>query len=259
MKLPLLVVAALMLALGQPAWAQHGVAGLANPYNSPEDAAAGGRIFRSHCGVCHGPDGAGGRGSDLTQGRFRHGTSDEDLFRIISEGIPGTEMPGVFFDGRQMWQLVAYVRSLSEGKAASQAAGDAAAGEQVFFGKGGCQNCHMVAGRGSRTGPDLSDIGGRRSLAHLEAAVLRPDEKVLPEHWFAEGKTKAGKRVYGRRLNEDTYSVQLLDSDQRLVSVQKSDLAEYEVLRRSTMPSYEGRFTPKEFEDLIAFLANQRQ
>ncbi len=255
----LLFAAALALALGPSAWAQHGVAGLTNPYNTKEDVAAGGRIFHSHCAVCHGPDGAGGRGADLTQGRFRYATSDQDLFGVISEGIPGTEMPGVFFDGRQMWQLVAFVRSLSEGKAASQAKGDSAAGEKLFFGKGGCQSCHMVDGTGSRTGPDLSDIGAQRSLAHLESSILRPNEKVLPQHWFIEGKTKAGKKVFGRRLNEDTYSIQILDSDQRLVSYQKDDLAEYEVLRKSTMPSFEGRFTPKEFEDLVAFLANLRQ
>lgn len=253
-----LTLALISLCSTIPATAQHGVAGLTNPYTSPQDIAAGARIYRSHCAVCHGIEGEGGRGVDLTQGRYRHATSDDELFNVISEGIPGTEMPGIFFNGRQLWQIVAFVRTLSEGKAAQQASGDAAAGQSVYASKG-CANCHMVDGSGSRTGPDLSDIGAQRSLAHLEAAVLRPGEKVLPQHWFVRGVAKDGSKVFGRRLNEDTYSVQLLDQNQKLVSVLKADLGEYEVLRESTMPSYQGKLTDKQFTDLIAYLANRVQ
>ena len=91
-----------------PLPAQHGVEDLSNPHNTPEDAEAGGRIFRSHCAVCHGPEGSGGKATDLTRGRFRHGSSDTELYRTISDGIPGTEMPGIFFNGKQMWQIVAW-------------------------------------------------------------------------------------------------------------------------------------------------------
>ena len=173
----------LLICLGLPALpllAQHGVEDLANPFNSPADAEAGGRIFHSHCAVCHGPEGSGGKATDLTRGRFRHGSSDSELYKTVSEGIPGTEMPGIFFNGKQMWQIVAYVRSLSEGKAAEQIDGDIAAGRTLFFGKGGCANCHRVNGEGSRSGPDLSDIGAMRSLAHLEAALVDPEPAGNP-------------------------------------------------------------------------------
>lgn len=240
------------------AFAQHGVEGLSNPYKTPEDAEAGGRIFRSHCAVCHGPEGSGGKAADLTLGRFRHGSSDSDLYKTISEGIPGTEMPGIFFNGKQMWQIVAYVRSLSEGRAAEQANGDPAAGKALFFGKGGCSNCHRVNGEGSRTGPDLSDIGAMRSLAHLEAALLDPDQQVLPQHWYVEAVTKDGKTIRGRRLNEDTFSVQLLGVDQKLISLRKDELRSYQVVKKSAMPSYEGKLSDAELQNLLAYMASLR-
>ena len=246
-----------LVLLAAPLLAQHGVEGLANPYDSPEDVEAGSRIFRSHCAVCHGPEGSGGKAVDLTLGRFRHGSSDSDLYKTISDGIPGTEMPGIFFNGKQMWQIVAYVRSLSEGRAAEQAKGDPAAGKTVFMSKG-CANCHRVNGEGSRTGPDLSDIGAMRSLAHLEAAVNEPNQQVLPQHWFVSAVTKDGKTVRGRRLNEDTYSVQLLGVDQKLTSLRKEDLREYKIIKTSTMPSYEGKLSDSEFQNLIAYLASLR-
>ena len=251
--------ALLALALaGAPLAAQHGVEGLANPYNTPDDIEAGGRIFRSHCAVCHGPEGSGGKATDLTTGRFRHGSADSDLYKTVSDGIPGTEMPGIFFNGRQMWQIVAYVRSLSQGRAAEQIQGDAAAGRALFFGKGGCANCHRVGGEGSRTGPDLSDIGAKRSLAHLEEAVVDPNRQVLPQHWYVEAVTKDGKTVKGRRLNEDTHSVQLLGVDQRLTSLRKSELRDYKVVKTSVMPSYEGKFSADEMRNLLAYMASLR-
>jgi hypothetical protein len=46
-----------------------------NPHTTPEDVAAGGRIYRSHCIECHGRDGTGGRGPDITRGDLRYGIS----------------------------------------------------------------------------------------------------------------------------------------------------------------------------------------
>ena len=88
-----------------------------NPYTSPAEVASGEKLFRAHCAVCHGLDGSGprGAGSDLTKGEFRHGSSDAELRETISEGIDGTDMTGIFFDGRQLWQIVAYVRDFESG------------------------------------------------------------------------------------------------------------------------------------------------
>lgn len=249
-------LAALALsALPLGAQAAHGVEGMSNPYRSAEDVAAGGAIFRSHCAVCHGVEGKGGRATDLTQGRFRHGSSDSELYDTIANGIEGTEMPGTFFNGRQLWQIVAYVQSLSQGRAAEQATGDPAAGREIFFGKGGCANCHRVGAEGGGSGPDLSDVGARRSLAHLEQSLVDPNAKVLPRQFSIRAKTSDGRTIQGRRMNEDTFSAQLLTADGRLQTVLKDDLAEYEVVKTSTMPSYEGRLSDAELDDVVAYLA----
>jgi cytochrome c oxidase cbb3-type subunit III len=229
---------------------------MANPHTTAEDVAAGGRIFHAHCAVCHGPDGAGGRGANLTRGAFRHASSDEELYNIVAEGIPGTEMPGVFFNGTQLWQVVAYVRSLNERADRAALRGDAAKGKPLFFGKAGCQTCHMVDGEGGRMGPDLSLIGETRSAEHLRTSLLKPNERIFPYDRSVHAVTRDGKTITGRRLNEDTYSVQLIDSQQKLVSLLKDELAEYEVIRESTMPSYEGKLSDAELDDLIAYLAS---
>ena len=249
-----LLVAALAAS---SALGQHADDTIRNPFTSPEDIEAGGRIYRSHCAVCHGIEGEGGRGVDLTRGLFRHGSTDRDLYNTISVGIPGTEMPGIFFNGRQMWQLVGFVRSLSEGRASEQVEGDLENGRQIFVAKG-CAGCHRVLGEGGRMGPDLSDIGAMRSLVHLQASVLRPDESVLPQHWMVRAKTNAGKQISGLRLNEDTFSVQLIDAAGQLLSLSKDDLAEFEVDRSSGMPSFEGQIQGTDFDDLIAYLASLR-
>ena len=240
-----------------PAVAQHADDTIQNPFTSERDVEAGGRMYRSHCAVCHGLEGEGGRGVALTSGLFRHGATDRDLYTTISTGIPGTEMPGIFFNGRQMWQLVAFVRSLSAGRAAEQVEGDVENGRTIYVAKG-CGGCHRIRGEGGRMGPDLSDIGGMRSLGHLQASVLRPNDSVLPQHWMARAKTNAGKAVSGMRMNEDTFSVQLLDAGGQLISLRKADLAEYEVDRTSAMPAFEGQIEGSDFDDLMAYLASQR-
>jgi cytochrome c oxidase cbb3-type subunit 3 len=65
--------------------------------------------------------------------------------------------------------------------------------------------------------------------------------------------------VRGIRINEDTFTLQLRDADNRLYSFRKQDLKE---LNResggSLMPSYQTVFSPTEIDDLIAYLASLR-
>ena len=227
---------------------------LENPYTSAEDLAAGSRIFRSHCAVCHAIDGSGGRGSDLTSGEFRHGSSTASIFENIAEGIPGTEMPAIFFRGKQLWQLVAYVRSLSKAPQSVAGLGDASRGQSLFEGKGGCRNCHQVDGEGARSGPELTFIGGQRSAADLRASLLRPNERVLPKDYRVSTVTKSRQKITGRRLNEDSFSIQLIDTNENLVSLSKEDVSDFSIDKTSTMPSLGEVFSEEEVADLLAYL-----
>jgi cytochrome c oxidase cbb3-type subunit 3 len=229
-----------------------------NPFNSPENQLEGARLFRGQCAACHGPNGVGGAtGPDLTTGAFRRGDSDEALFQIVAKGIAGTAMPAYAASGREVWQIVGYVRSLSVGKAAERAKGDATRGELAFKAQG-CGKCHAVDGEGGILGPDLSGIGARRSLGNLQRSVLNPNEEVSADYWILRARTKAGQRISGIRLNEDTHSFQFRDQT-GLRSVLKKDLAEQELVRTSPMPSYQGKLNDRDFADLIAYLASLQE
>jgi putative heme-binding domain-containing protein len=227
-----------------------------NPHTTPEDVAAGGRIYRSHCIECHGRDGTGGRGPDITRGDLRYGNSDAALADTISTGIPGTSMPLFFFNGKQLWQIVAFVQSLQRNE--PEPPGDPAAGAALFRGKGGCLTCHMVDGQGGRQGPDLTTVGARRSLRHLRSAILEPNQWVHPRDWKIQARTKSGVRMGGIRLNEDTHSLQLLDSNDKLISVVKDDLESYRIIKVSSMPPYAGQLSQSEVDDLVAYLYTLR-
>jgi len=250
-----LVQASLLAVL--PLHGQHSVA-RSNPFNSPADQAEGARLFRGQCAACHGPNGTGGAtGPDLTLGAFRRGESDEALFQIVAKGIPGTAMPAYGGTGHEVWQIVALVRSLSVGKAAGRAKGDATRGEGVFKTQG-CGQCHAIADRGGTLGPDLTGIGSRRSLGSLQRSILDPNQEVSPDYWTLRARTNAGQPISGIRLNEDTHSYQFRDNT-GLRSVFKKDLAEHEIVKTSPMSSYQGKLSDRDFEDLIAYLAARRE
>ena len=227
-----------------------------NPYTSADDEAAGARLFRPFCAICHGLDGsgAGGIGRQIKRGSPGR-TTDVELYETIRDGIPGSGMPPFTFSEKERWQVVAYVQSLRRTVGAEESASDAAAGAQLFRGKGECSQCHTVEGDGGRRGPDLSHIGGHRSLEELKRSILSPNENVAPAYWQLRATTKVGITVKGRRLNEDTFSFQLLDSEERLTSVMKSDLEEYDLDKDSVMPSFERELSQREIDDLVAYLA----
>lgn len=227
-----------------------------NPHTTPADIAQGEKTFRSHCSPCHGFKGDGGRGPNLSNGNFYHGSSDADLLRNISDGIAGTEMPGLFYSPDRVWQVVAYIRSLNAGSKPASAEG-VAQGQQLFRSQG-CANCHRVNGEGGRMGPDLSDIGKTRSAEHLRQAIIDPIADVRQRYWVVSATDVAGKKVEGFLLNEDTYTVQYIDMAQNLQSVQKSSLRNYKVDKSSKMPSYLGKMSDEQVAQVVGYLSTLR-
>jgi putative heme-binding domain-containing protein len=131
--------------------------------------------------------------------------------------------------------------------------GDAANGKAIFEGKGQCANCHRIHGNGSRYGPDLSEIGARRP-DQLQASILDPDAEILPANRTYRVVERNGAVTVGRLLNLDTFTVQLMDEKERLLSFEKSNLREYGFVEKSPMPSYKVKLTEQEVADLVNYL-----
>ena len=236
--LPVLTASALL--------AQHGY--------TPADVESGGRLYRANCSACHGPNGDSQPGVDLGHNHFRRATSDEEIAAIITKGIPGTPMPPGNFSESAALTIVAYLRSMAISPNTTVALGDPVHGKEIVEGKGGCLSCHRVGNQGSRVGPDLTDIGMLRKPADLQRSLVDPDAEVLAPNRYFRVVTKSGATVTGRLLNEDTFTVQLLDSTEHLASFKKSDLREYSFVEKSPMPAYRDKLTPKELSDVIGYL-----
>jgi len=135
------------------------------------------------------------------------------------------------------------------------APGDEARGAEIFAGKAACQTCHRVRDKGSRVGPDLTDIGANRTPEQLRASLLEPDTEILPENRTYRVVTRSGETITGRLLNLDTYQVLLIDPKEQLRSFSRADLREHDFVRKSPMPSYRERLSPQELADVLAYLA----
>lgn len=232
----------------------------------------GASLFRANCSPCHGLDArGGGRGPDLTTGRWLHGGTDEAIFNTISQGVPGTEMPSNAFEDDETWSLIAYLRSVGA-PASSPMRGDPAAGEKLFFGSQKCASCHMVKGVGGHLGPDLSRVGAARSIAYLTESIRQPSDELSlgyadPTNHYGiplEYDTVVvvmpdGKRLLGIAKNEDAFTIQLLGQDDKLHLLLKKDLAEVHHERRSLMPAYTPQMlSPSDLADLLAYLSKLR-
>lgn len=221
---------------------------------APLDIQYGARIFASQCAVCHGATGDQIAGVDLRSGRLRRAPTDNLLRNIITNGIPGTAMSAFTFDASELTMIVAYVRNIRTAEDAGVPNGDPAGGRAIFEGKGRCDTCHRVHGKGPRLAPDLSDIGTVRSAAALQKTLLDPGGNILPMNRSVRAVTREGRVITGRRLNEDTYTVQVIDEGERLMSLDKTSLREYEVIKSSSMPSYQDALDPQELADVLAYL-----
>lgn len=234
-----------------------------NLYNTLVDIRLGERYFERQCGRCHGFDATGNDeagGPDLT-GRLTRASTDVAVFNIIRDGIPGTAMLPVPEDvpDPQVWQLVAYLDSLRYDPGSVVLAGDAESGNDLFWSGSDCADCHMVSGRGARFGPDLSRIGENRTPDDLLADMINPQEDVAPRWWRLRVTGPDGVTREGYRMNEDSFSVRIMDDDENLWSFHKDSLQSYERIEESTMPSYAQSLSESELDDLVAYLFSLRR
>ena len=140
--------------------------------------------------------------------------------------------------------------------AQNSSTGDPARGKSLYDGKGNCASCHRVDGVGSRLGPDLSEVGDVRRPADLERSLLEPDAEVLGNNRFYHVTTKDGVTTTGRLLNLDTFTIQMLDSKERLRTFVKADLRDHGFAEKSPMPSYKATLSPQELADLVSYLTS---
>jgi cytochrome c oxidase cbb3-type subunit III len=256
-------------ALAFPLFAQD-----KNPLaGSAQAAKVGESQFRANCAFCHGLGAhGGGRGPDLTRAQKMHGSADGDLFRTINQGVPGTAMPpngatqqGVGMTEEEVWQVITYIRSV-EKKAPLAASGDAAHGKALFYGSAACSTCHMIGGKGGRLGPDLSTTGSARATEYLVDSVRNPSRRLAQgigeamKEFSQEYETvtvvdAGGQKFQGVVLNEDNFTLQMMDTREQLHLFEKGKLRSFEKTRESLMPAYDGKMLPeKDLQDIVAYM-----
>jgi putative heme-binding domain-containing protein len=244
-----------------------------NPYaGDAQVAKLGESQFRANCAFCHGLGArGGGRGPDLTRIQKHHGTADSDLFRTINEGIPGTAMPpngttpqGVGMTPEEIWQVITYIRSVE--KKSTTSAGDPAHGKSLFYGRAACATCHMVNGKGGRLGPDLSSAGSARALDYLVQSVREPSQRLAggiseamkefpQEYETVTVEAADGIKYQGVVLNEDHFTLQMLDTREQVHLFEKDQLRKLTKSRESLMPAYDQKMlSDRDLQDIIAFL-----
>jgi len=266
-----IAILALSLILGVSA-SRVGAQGK-NPYAGNAKVAKLGEFeFRANCAFCHGLGAhGGGRGPDLTRTPKKHGDSDAEMFNTINNGVPGTAMPpngatqqGVGMTEEEIWQVVTYIRSVE--KKPGKMSGDAKHGRELFYGSDGCATCHMFGGKGGRLGPDLTAAGTSRSTEYLVESMRNPSRRLAQgiseamkefsaEYETVDVVTNDGTNYKGTLLNEDSFTIQFLDTREQVHSFDKASLKSWNKSRQSLMPVYDEKALPEtDLQDLLAFL-----
>lgn len=220
---------------------------------SDADIAYGASLYASRCVTCHGTQGDAIGGVNLRSGTFRNAVIDRDLERFIRAGSPAG-MPPFALDAVDMAGIVAYLRNMNAFDATAVKTGDVSRGRTIFTGKGACTGCHRVGATGSIVGPNLTEVGSVRSAGALQRSLLEPASQMMPINRPVRLVKTDGTVVNGRRLNEDTYSLQIIDEAGGLRSFLKSDLKEYTVSTTSPMPSFKNTLSGDELADVLAYL-----
>ena len=225
-----------------------------NPLEGDPDAIRSGMgLFRGRCADCHGMDARGVRAPDITQ-VWASGRTDDGLFKIVKGGIPGTEMPANprIFD-HEAWQILAYLRTLAAPAPTDPPRGNAEDGQKIF--RTMCANCHQINGAGGRLGPDLSRIGVARSRDVIVRRIRGSVEGFRQGFEPVTLTPLTGQPIFGVKKNEDLFSVQIMDTAERIQGYDKDKMKAVENGTRSAMPSFSSnRLSDAELDDLVRYL-----
>ena len=226
---------------------------------TPDDLSRGKRLFESQCSVCHGATGEGGKGANLAVPKLKHAADSAGLFDVIKSGVEGTGMPGAWmYTDREIWQIAGYVRSLGRTEPV-KLPGDSVHGKTLYERKGACSGCHIVSGRGRGFGPELTEVGIRRSAAYLRQCLRDPAKSHRREFLSVHVRTRDGRDIQGIRVNEDSFTIQIKDGNNRFHSFRKGELQTLDKqFETSMMPSYANQLTPVDIDDIVAYLASLR-
>ncbi len=225
---------------------------------NPEAIESGRKLFSTGCAGCHGQAGQGGRGPNLKGRGMWHSLDDDGLFNTIKKGVPGADMPPSNLADGELWQLVAFVRSINAPAVEQNVPGNTDAGSSIFWGKAGCHNCHQIRGRGGLSGPDLSNIGATSTAGDIRDAILDPDADWAENYRKVSIVRHDGRTLEGILRNRDNYSLQVQDATGKLHLLPINDVKEYTLKRPSPMPKdYKTRLDGREMSDLVAFLSRQ--
>jgi cytochrome c oxidase cbb3-type subunit III len=227
------------------------------PSNS---SSAGRRTFESSCSSCHGLNGQGGEHApDIATRPEVVRLSDRETLKVLREGVLQKGMPPFATLGAvKLSEVLNYLRSL-QGKGRSAVVANTTEGKEIFAGKGGCSQCHMVHGVGGFLGPDLSDYGASRSTDDIRSAIVNANKRPGDRKGLAKATTKDGQQISGLVKNEDNFSVQLQAMDGTFHLLEKSSLSELTFDSAPVMPSdYESRLTKSELDQLVGYLLSIR-
>ena len=251
-----LTVAMLCVVGGVPLAAQNPQA--KNPLEGNPDAVKYGMgLFRSRCADCHGMDARGIRGPDITQ-VWASGRTDDGLFKTIKGGVPNTEMPAnPRMADLETWQLLAYLRTLAAPAPADPPRGNAQNGATLF--RATCAACHRVNGAGGRLGPDLSRVGSARSREAIVQRIRRGFEQFQPGYEPVMVTPQTGQPIRGVKKNEDLFSVQIMDTGERIQGYEKEKMQAVENGTQSMMPAFPpDRLSDRDLDDLVRYLQTLR-
>jgi cytochrome c oxidase cbb3-type subunit III len=228
--------------------------------NNPAAVQAGESEFRINCSFCHGIGArGGGRAPDLTRTQKKHGNTDGDLLRTIRDGVPGSDMPaamgsiGVEMKEEEIWEVIAYLRSVQVKTAPPS--GDAVHGRALFEGSATCSKCHMVSGKGGRLGPDLTATGSSRSTQSIIESVREPSKDLSSGYQTVTVVTASGEQIKGILLNEDLFSLQMMDTGEQIRLFARDQLRSVTKSPTSLMPPYtSAALSDKDLNDIIGYL-----
>ncbi|MBI3695204.1 MAG: c-type cytochrome, partial [Acidobacteria bacterium] len=224
------------------------------PSAASSTLAEGRTLYAEHCAACHGADARGTpRGRELAASRRLRGRSTRELSELIRNGVPAAGMPAFDLPAARLEALAAFIRSLNSPAAENPAPGDARAGERFFLAGGQCASCHMVFGRGSPIGPDLSNIGSEMTIDEIRESLLQPGARISPGYELVTVKLRDGKTIRGFARNRSNFDIAVQGLDARLRPVREHEILAVEEEKQSLMQAV--KTSPKQLEDLIAYLS----